>query len=102
MRDVFTFYWSIAGYKYTLVQWRCPGDATESVVCQTPCGELTKWSEWTNCSVLCDGGTQSRERYCVNKNLVVKAELCLNQELSQSRQCGTDRSGCKRYRFEIL
>ena len=39
------------------------------------CPIYTEWSEWSECSVSCDGGKQSRERSCVlppisGKNLV--------------------------------
>ncbi|XP_033637175.1 SCO-spondin-like [Asterias rubens] len=48
----------------------CPGDSQDSTVCNDdPCpvnGSWTEWSSWSECSVLCEGGLQSRERTCAD------------------------------------
>ena len=69
----------------------CPGPDERNQVkrCSTRCGELTKWSEWTHCSALCDGGRQKRNRYCVENNLIVNQALCLGEPLNGEQDCGT-------------
>ncbi|KAL9966591.1 hypothetical protein ACROYT_G024693 [Oculina patagonica] len=46
------------------------GPAKEKQECNTsPCpidGNYTEWSEWSECSVTCDGGSQTRSRQCTN------------------------------------
>ncbi|XP_078378572.1 coadhesin-like [Oculina patagonica] len=46
------------------------GPANETQKCNPePCpidGNYTEWSEWSECSVTCDGGSQTRSRQCTN------------------------------------
>ncbi|XP_038056242.1 SCO-spondin-like [Patiria miniata] len=48
----------------------CPGDAQETYLCSdNPCpvnGSWTQWSSWSECSVSCEGGMQSRQRTCAD------------------------------------
>ena len=49
------------------------GNLNETVTCNTnPCPTWTPWTEWSQCSATCGGGTQHRARECVipkyNKN----------------------------------
>ena len=46
----------------------CDGPESETQLCNTDCcpvnGSWTEWEEWTDCSVVCGGGTQNRSRNC--------------------------------------
>ena len=72
------------------VQGQCIGDTTSKKNCTAPCGQLTDWSDWSNCSVKCDGGEKSRNRYCAKDSIVVDGAMCLNAALKETQPCATD------------
>ena len=44
----------------------CDGEPEETMECNgETCPSLTEWSEWTDCTKTCDGGTQRRVRDCL-------------------------------------
>ena len=56
--------------------------------CDTPlCAYWGVWGKWTECNVTCNefGGSQTRHRSCINKN-IKKGQTCDGEE-TQSRQC---------------
>ncbi|KAL5017646.1 hypothetical protein ScPMuIL_007235 [Solemya velum] len=68
----------------------CPGPVTETQDCNTHhCpvdGVWTSWSDWTTCSLTCDGGTQSRSRTC--EGTLYEGLNCTGPD-SNSRDCNT-------------
>lgn len=49
-------------------------------------GELTAWSNWTECSVACNGGTQERNRTCIEPQ---NGGLDCNGTLEETQNCNT-------------
>jgi len=46
----------------------CTGDSLESAACnEETCPKPTEWSEWSQCSKSCGGGTRTKTRECVNQ-----------------------------------
>ncbi|XP_013395220.1 A disintegrin and metalloproteinase with thrombospondin motifs adt-1-like, partial [Lingula anatina] len=66
----------------------CTGPWEEEQPCNTrPCpvdGYLTQWLEWTECSVTCGGGSQERNRTCVEPQY--GGQSC-HGELHENRSC---------------
>lgn len=64
-----------------------------SRACNTdPCGEWVS-SDWTACSVACEGGTQTRTNQCQRDGADVDESLCLTAPPSTSQACNTDACG---------
>ena len=66
---------------------QCKGEPEETKTCnEKSCPELGPWSEWTQCSQTCGGGSQERRREC---GLASRSKLdnpCL-QPLREERGC---------------
>ncbi|XP_033107998.1 uncharacterized protein LOC117109720 [Anneissia japonica] len=59
----------------------CSGPATERKDCQNVgCPELTpswgEWGNWSQCTVSCDGGTNTRSRSCLVQEEIVATDRC--------------------------
>ena len=52
-------------------------------------GGWTDYSEWTDCSADCAGGTQTRSRTCTNPEPAFKGLDC-EGEAKETRECNTD------------
>ena len=53
-------------------------------------GKYTEWSQWTECTVTCGGGTQTRNRSCTNPPPQNGGKSCLDQGLGpeiQTQNC---------------
>jgi hypothetical protein len=50
------------------LQLLCPGDREVVSDCsQNPCPAPSEWSDWSECSKSCGGGTRTKVRQCVNQ-----------------------------------
>ncbi|XP_078382401.1 uncharacterized protein LOC144665100 [Oculina patagonica] len=55
-------------------------------------GGYSQWSSWSQCSKLCDGGTQHRNRSCTNPKPAYRGSGCSRLGLAKdSRTCNTQR-----------
>ncbi|XP_022109876.1 SCO-spondin-like [Acanthaster planci] len=78
----------------------CPGDAEETFICnENPCpvnGSWTQWSSWSECSVSCEGGTQSRQRTCADPPPAHGGARCHGNwtEDEVTEQLETEERGC--------
>ena len=68
----------------------CLGDDEAIESCNPdPCPTLTPWSEWTQCSKSCGGGTQRRIRDCKALTDFQVQNPCM-EDLEESRTCNED------------
>ena len=66
----------------------CQGDSRLTEECSTnDCPIWTEWTNWTECSLSCGGGTQQRIRDCVLPKL---DELVCDGDRKEVRSCNTD------------
>lgn len=49
-------------------------------------GEWTPWTEWSLCSVTCDGGRRTRSRHCVNTTDISGRELVCSTGSSEDNE----------------
>ena len=65
---------------------QCEGPDKISQSCnEDPCPSLTPWSEWTECSRSCGGGSRSKRRECVYPRNYQPDNDCLEQlEISET------------------
>ena len=70
----------------------CEGDAEETESCNTePCpvdGGWSNYGSWSQCSAPCEGGTQSRARFCTNPAPAYGGANCQGQN-TESQICNT-------------
>ena len=57
-----------------------------AMVCVTVDGNWSGWSEWTMCSVTCEGGVQSRNRNCTNPSPAHGGRGC-DKHSNETRSC---------------
>ena len=50
------------------------------------------WSEWTSCSVTCDGGYSSRYRECID-GIIDLSEGCSSDDAIETKICSTQSCG---------
>ncbi len=63
------------------LQLLCPGDREEVADCNgNACPLPSEWSDWSQCSKSCGGGTRNKVRECVNQRDKV-IFLCVNKHL---------------------
>ncbi len=75
----------------------CPGSRKDRSSCGTnqPCvGIWDSWTEWTDCSVTCGGGTRARERTCVIQGIAVGSSVVCTCSVYDSAH-GNRHSWCK-------
>ena len=66
----------------------CEGDSRVTEECNTnDCPVWTEWTNWTECSLSCGGGTQQRIRGCV---LPKSDELTCDGDMREIRTCNSD------------
>ena len=54
-------------------------------------GKYTEWTNWTDCSMTCGGGTQGRTRTCTNPAPANGGRDCKDQgEALETRECNTE------------
>ncbi len=77
----------------------CPTNVEEEQVCNDyPCPvdcEVTPWSEWTICDVICDGGVQSRTRDVASQALY-GGKPCSDFDMSEENACNEE--PCRKFR----
>ena len=59
-------------------------------------GGYTEWSEWTECTATCGGGTRRHSRACTNPSPKNKGKTCIEQELGppkETEDCNTQECG---------
>ncbi|ESO90272.1 hypothetical protein LOTGIDRAFT_123688 [Lottia gigantea] len=70
----------------------CLGNQTETVACaEIPCpvdGNWGEWSDFSDCSTTCDGGTQNRTRLCDDPEPSNDGATC-SPPGSETRSCNT-------------
>jgi hypothetical protein len=66
------------------------GSNNETETCnEEPCPEWTPWTDWSECSVTCGGGTQHRARECVRPT-VRNGQLTCEGSAFEDRKCNTN------------
>ena len=70
----------------------CPGENNEVDSCnQQTCPYWTDWSDWTQCSVSCGGGSKSRVRECIiDDEDKDKDNLCIGDSI-ETVECNTSK-----------
>ena len=61
-------------------------------------GGYTEWSEWSECTATCGGGSRSHSRTCTNPSPKNKGKTCIEQDLGpnmESEECNTQ--DCRKY-----
>ncbi len=63
------------------LQLLCPGDREEVADCNgNACPLPSEWSDWSQCSKSCGGGTRNKVRECVNqRDKVIILFFCVNE-----------------------
>ncbi len=70
---------------------KCSGDSEMVESCnEDTCPSLTPWSEWTECSATCGGGSQRRVRDCLVQRNAIDDNPCF-EPLEEVRECNQDR-----------
>ncbi|KAK7109156.1 hypothetical protein V1264_013247 [Littorina saxatilis] len=64
----------------------CEGSSIDVEPCsELPCCAVFKWSEWSDCSVRCQGGSRSRTKIFADD---ATAEECANTDVIEYEECG--------------
>ena len=68
----------------------CDGSSYEDEICNAdPCPKWQPWSEWTECSASCGGGTRSKERECSQEANADESSPCGEGETQVVEDCNT-------------
>eukprot|EP00992_Anisonema_acinus_P015677 TRINITY_DN9845_c0_g1_i1.p1 TRINITY_DN9845_c0_g1~~TRINITY_DN9845_c0_g1_i1.p1 ORF type:complete len:1608 (-),score=285.57 TRINITY_DN9845_c0_g1_i1:1661-6484(-) len=74
------------------------GETVESTQCNTQCCptdcELSAWTDWTDCTKTCDGGTHTRSRYVITPENAECGGTC-DFSLFESETCNTLQCPCR-------
>ena len=87
-------------YKVVFVEFKCNIFDSSTCICIFSAidGNYTKWSEWSECSATCRGGSQTRTRTCTNPTPQHGGKNC--SELgpaNETQECNTN--ACRKYLF---
>ena len=76
----------ICDTRFRSTQNPCKEELFEREVCNTEeCPIYTEWSEWSQCSTTCGGGSQKRSRSCVQPKYSNKVLICKDGPPEETR-----------------
>lgn len=75
----------------TQVKGGCPGKPEDTQDCNTNrCPELGPWSDWSQCSLTCGGGSRERSRECALPTTRVQEENPCKAPLREQAKCNEE------------
>ena len=80
-------------YFETAFTWTTTRQISYHYLVVTVDGKYTEWSQWTECTATCGGGTQSRSRSCTNPAAQNGGKSCLDQGLGpelETQMCNVE------------